>query len=131
MDWLAKFMPLLVALAVLAVNAFMAWVCWSMRQLAKTEVERIVAAAVEKLQAADKTIGETVDDHADRLLILEKGFEALPQQDDFRRLEAALAEVSKGQARSDATLVSVKESNVATQNAVDRLYRYMLERDKK
>lgn len=125
-EWLVKSMPLVG----LALNAFLAWIAWSLRQLAKTEVERIVAAAVEKLAAVDKNLGETVDDHSDRLLKLEEGFKALPQQEDFRRLESALADLAKGQARSDATLQGVKESNVATQNAVDRLYRYMLERDK-
>lgn len=122
-EWLKAFTPYLL----LAVNVFMAWIVWSLRQLAVNEVGRLIDAAVQKLTARAEKTDKTVDDHDDRLINIEAALKALPTTADIKRLEGAIGEVSVSMASANATLQGVKESNVATQNGVDRLYRFMLE----
>lgn len=63
MDQLIKYLPL----ALFILNALTAWACWSLRQLAKSEI----AAAVRTLQEKDEAICEDVDEHDTKITKLE------------------------------------------------------------
>ncbi|WP_165184744.1 DUF2730 family protein [Caulobacter soli] len=125
-----KFWPVLV----IVLNALTVWIAWSLRQLAKNEVERIVAAAVDLLKKADAeassrlaTVVEDVDEHDTRLTKLEEQLKALPQRADFERLEHGFSDLKAVVNGNAATLLGVEKGQENTQKAVDRLTNYLLE----
>ncbi|PHY20801.1 hypothetical protein CSW59_06140 [Caulobacter sp. BP25] len=81
-------------IAALAIQALTAWICWSLRQLATTEVKKLVDAAVASLTTADQEAEAAVDDHETRITVLEKDVEAI--RHDIAKLptKADLAQVS-------------------------------------
>ena len=107
--------------ALFAMNLVAAWACWSLRQLARSEVRQIVDAAVASLTKTGEEIAEEVDDHGDRILKVEVRVDALA--DDIAQLptKADLARV-EGEMKGMAMTAS------ATKSAVDRIEGYFLER---
>lgn len=93
MDALLKYWPVLATL----VNFFLAWIAWSMRQLARTEVDRLIAAAVAKLEGADEKTDEDLDALDTRMTKVEgsiagigKDIAALPTKADLARVEGEM-----------------------------------------
>ncbi|MDP1617328.1 DUF2730 family protein [Phenylobacterium sp.] len=92
MDHLIKYLPL----ALFLLNALTVWACWSLRQLAKSEIAEAVAA----LRAKDEAICEDVDEHDTKITRLEgqverieRDIENLPTKADIARLEGDVKEV--------------------------------------
>ena len=90
-----KFWPI----AALAIQLLTVWVCWSLRQLAITEVKKLVDAAVAVLTKVDEEAEAAIDDHESRIIKVEKDIEGL--RDDVAALptKADLAEV-KGEVKA-------------------------------
>lgn len=78
-----------------------AWAAWSLRQLARAEVQKIVAATEKRLQdqvdEADREIGA----HRDRLTKVETRLDDFPSKADLARLEGAIGEVKAAAARTE------------------------------
>lgn len=98
LETLAKFGPMAL---VLIINAVTAWAAWSMRQFAKSEVHKIVDAAVSKLVQRDADITKDVQAHGDRILKNEGQIAEiradildLPTKADVARLEGEVKGVS-------------------------------------
>lgn len=107
--------------ALFVMNLVAAWACWSLRQLAISEVRKIVDASVASLSAKDATIADEVDDHGDRILkvegridTLDKVVAGLPTKADLARVEGEVRAVGVDAA--------------ATKAGVDRLEGYFLQR---
>ncbi len=124
------------------INAVTAWGIWSVRQLTKREIGEAVAQAdsawERRHQNAETHRAEFADDvrdgladHERRLTVVEEGIKALPTREDIRGIERGIAELARNLSGATATMAAVKESNHATQAAVDRLYRYQLEQTRK
>ncbi|MFN3513444.1 MAG: hypothetical protein ACK41C_10385 [Phenylobacterium sp.] len=84
-------------------NLVAVWACWSLRALAKSEVERIVKAAVSQLSQTDTALDERVDGHQNRLTIAESQIQEirsdiqdLPTKADLERVSGEVRGVSKG-----------------------------------
>jgi len=87
----------------LAISLFILWVCWSLRQLAIQEVNKIVSAAVAALTKTDDEAEEAIDDHEGRLTRVEKDVEQirtdlndLPTMANFKELSGEMKVVAKG-----------------------------------
>lgn len=98
LEALAKFGPMAL---VLAINAVTAWAAWSMRQFAKSEVHKIVDAAVARLIQRDDGLASDVQGHGDRILTAEgqineirKDILDLPTKADVARIEGEVKGVS-------------------------------------
>ncbi|MDP1962401.1 MAG: DUF2730 family protein [Reyranella sp.] len=126
MKTVLQYWPILLVI----MNCLAVWIAWSLRQLATHEVVVHVDRALGPLVAADARLAEEVEDQGGRLAKLEESVKHLPRREDIERLAASVAGVDKAVAAQNATLQSVKESGRATQDAVDRLYRYFMEKDK-
>lgn len=107
--------------ALFALNLVAAWACWSLRQLARSEVRQIVDAAVAALAKTGEEIADEVDDHGDRILkvegridTLDKVVAGLPTKADLARVEGEVRAVGVDAA--------------ATKAGVDRLEGYFLQR---
>ena len=90
-------------IAALVINFLTAWFCWSLRQLAITEVKRLLEVAVAALTKTDEAAEETIDDHEGRLTRVEKDVEQirtdvsnLPTKADMKTLEGEMKVVVKG-----------------------------------
>lgn len=99
MEALAKYQPLIIVIF----NAVILWICWTLRQLAKTEVERLIAIAVEKLQGADRKTDLDVDALDTRVTKVEGAIEGvrediaeLPTKADLARVEGEVKVVAGG-----------------------------------
>lgn len=97
MEALLKYWPIIGSFVGLLFNAFIAWVCWTLRQYAKEEVTRIVAEAVKLLQLVDASAANRLDAVEDRVLTVEgrtDGIAAdiaeLPTKADIARLEGEI-----------------------------------------
>lgn len=124
MKQLLDYWPLLL----FVINAVTTGVALSLRQLAQKEVKAVVEAAVSQLAAEDRRIEGITDEHDHRLTVLEQGVKNLPTKEDMAKLAHSIAGISQSQAAQGATLAAVKESAGQTKEAVDRLYRYFLEK---
>lgn len=124
------------------INAVTAWGIWSVRQLTKREIGEAVSGAnaswEQRHQIAEarrdthaEDMREGLADHERRLTVVEEGIKALPTREDIRGIERGIAELARNLSGATATMAAVKESNHATQAAVDRLYRYQLEQTRK
>jgi hypothetical protein len=114
---LLKFWPLVALL----MQLFTVWVCWSLRQLAMSEVKKIVDAAFSSLNAKDTEISDEVDEHGKKIIRvegrldgLEKTVAQLPTKADLARVEGEIR--------------SVAGTAEATKAGVDRLEGYFLHR---
>lgn len=63
MTALLKYWPLVN----LPLSFFVAWICWSLRELAKAEVRTIVAQAITPVDERATKLTARVDDHHDKL----------------------------------------------------------------
>ncbi len=118
MDLFWKLLPYLLSVSF---SAFMAWVCWSLRQLAKSEVTKIVDAAVAKLSEKDEAICEDVEDHGERLTKVEAAVNHIEDKLDDLPSKADL-EVVRGEVRAvSATLVSTGEQLKACAAGIHRI----------
>lgn len=124
MKLLLTYWPLLL----FVINAVTTGVAWSLRQLAQKEVKALVDASHSVLAAEDRRIEQVTDAHAHRLTVLEEGMKNLPTKEDLARLATSIAAIGQTQAAQGAKLDAVKESAGSTQDSVDRLYRYFLEK---
>ena len=95
---LLKFWPIVIV----ALNVFVAWVCWSLRQLAKNEVTRLVDASEGRLFAKDAEMDARLDEHHDRLMKAEghigeirADIDQLPTKSDLTRVEEGLKAVGR------------------------------------
>lgn len=87
-------------IVVFVLNLGILWICWSLRQLAITEVKKLVDAAVASLTRVDEQAEAAIDDHETRLTRAEKDVEAirqdiakLPTKADLARLEGEVKSV--------------------------------------
>lgn len=119
-----QFWPILA----LALQGLTAWIAWSMHRLATDQVHGIVRDAVAPLVEVDQKLAREIDSHGDRLTTLEEAVKHLPTGEDVDKLTAAITSVDRNVAAQSATLVAVQEAGRATQNSVDRLYRFFLEK---
>jgi hypothetical protein len=132
-DAVLKYWPIIFVV----LQAASLWITWTLRQLARTEVKAIVDAAVADLKKADRDLGaahETLrgeaEQHHTRLTVVEEAIKGLPTRADMEKLGDAIAGVDKTLAATNATLVAVQAGGKATQDSVDRLYRFQLEQSK-
>lgn len=95
----AKFGPMAL---VLAINAVTAWAAWSMRQFAKSEVHKIVDAAVTRLTKRDDGLAADAQGHGDRILTAEgqiseirKDILDLPTKADLERVAGKVESVGR------------------------------------
>lgn len=65
-------------------NMGVLWICWSLRQLAVTEVKKLIDEAVRELKRVDDEAEAAIDDHENRITILTKDVEAI--RDDIAAL---------------------------------------------
>lgn len=71
-------------IAALFIQVFTVWVCWSLRQLAKTEVGVIVKAVDDKQTLVTNRLDERADAHHDRIVVAEGHIKEL--RDDITNL---------------------------------------------
>jgi hypothetical protein len=98
-------------IAALAIQLVTAWICWSLRQLATTEVKKLVDAAVASLTRVDDEAEVILDDHETRITVLTKDVEAiradiadLPTKADLAKVEGKVDTVS---AKLDGTRAGI------------------------
>lgn len=98
MAWLLKYLPLIA----FALQVPMVWVAWSLRQLAKTEVGKVVSEAEARLSAKDDAMDHRLDSHGDRLLQAESKIGELttdignlPTKADMARIEGEVKAVGR------------------------------------
>jgi septation ring formation regulator EzrA len=96
-------------------NFAVLWICWSLKQLAGTEVQKLVDAAVAALKQADSEAEAAIDDHETRLTRAEKDVEALrddiaklPTKADLARLEGEVKAVLKQVERAGAGIERIE-----------------------
>ncbi|MCY1648168.1 hypothetical protein OVA11_14180 [Caulobacter sp. SL161] len=96
-------------------NFAVLWICWSLKQLASTEVRTLVDAAVAALKQADSEAEAAIDDHETRLTRAEKDVEALrddiaklPTKADLARLEGEVKAVLKQVERAGAGIERIE-----------------------
>lgn len=99
LEALAKFGPMAL---VLAINAVTAWAAWSMRQFAKSEVHKIVDAAVSRLTQRDEALTGDIHNHGDRILTAESQIKEiradildLPTKADLERVAGKVESVGR------------------------------------
>lgn len=102
MDAILKYWPMIGTFVAVAANGFMLWVAWSLRQFAKTEVERIVKEAVAPLRQADVATDQALDGVESRVTRVEGAVEALrgdigdlPTKADLARVEGEIKTVGQ------------------------------------
>lgn len=93
-----KFWPLIHVVA----SVVILWICWSLRQLAIAEVNKIVSAAVAGLEKSDEKTETAVKGHEGRISdvehrvgSLEEDIRELPTKADLKALEGELKVVGK------------------------------------
>lgn len=106
-------------IAALAIQILTAWICWSLRQLATTEVKKMVDGAVAALTRADEEAEATLDHHGTRLTKVEKDVEGLHADVASLPTKADLAEV-----RGEVKTVSSKVDGARA--GIDRIEGYFL-----
>lgn len=89
MSSLAKYWPIVATL----LNFGVLWICWSLRQLAKTEVKAMVDVLRAELTRADSEAEAALDDHETRITRAEKDVEAIRQEIAQLPTKADLAKV--------------------------------------
>lgn len=112
---LMKFWPIIH----LVISLLILWVCWSLRQLAIQEVNKIVTAAVAGLSQKGDKLDGTVDDHEKRIIGVEKDVEGLLADIAGLATKADLARV-------EGEVKGVASTATATKAGVDRLEGYFL-----
>lgn len=102
-------------IAALVIQALTAWACWSLRQLATSEVKKLVDAAVASLSRADQEAEAALDDHETRITVLTKDVEAirhdiaqLPTKADHARLEGEVKSVGTQVQRTAAGIERIE-----------------------
>ncbi|MFD3263346.1 hypothetical protein [Phenylobacterium ferrooxidans] len=95
---LMKYWPM----ALVVLNAVTAWAAWSMRQFARSEVQKIVAEATAVLQARDREISDIVHEHGERIIKAEGQITEirsdildLPTKADLARVEGEVKAVGR------------------------------------
>lgn len=103
MNLVLKFWPVIL----LAINLGLAWLCWSLRQLAVQEVTRLIAAAGLKLEKSDETMAGNIDALDTRVTKAEAAIGEiradigeLPTKADIARVEGKIEGVAR---TADAT----------------------------
>lgn len=98
MALLLKYWPILL----FGTNLLAVWVCWSLRQLAKNEVQALVSSATGPINAAVEKAGHRADDHHDklgrhesRLDSIETDIKELPTKADLARVEGEVRAVGQ------------------------------------
>lgn len=91
-------------IVVFVLNLGILWICWSLRQLAISEVKKLVDAAVASLSQADSEAEAAIDDHETRITRAEKDVEAIRQDIAKLPTKADLARV-EGEVKSVGTQV--------------------------
>jgi hypothetical protein len=88
----------LAPLAQWLVMIFAAWICWSLRQMAKNAIDAVAA----KLTRVDEGLAEKIADHEGRLnthtgqiINIKENISELPKMSDFTRLEAEVRGVGR------------------------------------
>jgi len=114
---LLKYWPLLTV----PVNLFVLWICWSMRQFTKNEVQAIVAGATKPIVEAAEGLASRVAAHHDTIMRHDGQIEEI--RADIRDLptKADLARV-EGEIRTVADAVAAASAGIS------RLENYFLER---
>ncbi len=112
-----KFWPVIAFVAQLG----MLWIAWSLRQLAKTEVTKVVSEAEGRLNAKDDHMDGRLDEHHDRIMKVEARTAELA--DDIGRLPT-----KEDMARLEGEVKAVGREAAATNAGVARLEGYFLKR---
>lgn len=100
MKALLPYWPMISTFLSLLISGLAVWVCWSIRQFAKTEVERITASSETRLAAAIREQETRVDGHHDRIGEAEHSIREirddisnLPTKADLARVEGEIRSV--------------------------------------
>jgi hypothetical protein len=116
-----KYWPIIGFIAQIVFGMLSVWLCWSLRQFAKGEVEKIVNAVVVKLQAKDDLHSLTLAEHDGRLDKLDgqvdeirKDILDLPTKADIATLTGEIRTVGAGV--------------TAAQNGIERIEGFFLAR---
>lgn len=111
MDGIKINWPLIVTL----LNLGVLWICWSLRQLAISEVKKLIDAAVASLTKADSEAEAAIDDHETRITRAEKDVEALradiaalPTKADLARVEGEVKAILKQVERAGAGIERIE-----------------------
>lgn len=111
MATIKSYWPLIATL----LNLGVLWICWSLRQLAISEVKKLVDAAVAPLSRADSETEAALDDHETRIIRTEKDVEAirhdiaqLPTKADHARLEGEVKSVGTQVQRTAAGIERIE-----------------------
>lgn len=116
-DLLARYQ----AVFLLILNVGVVWICWSLRQLAKTEVNKVVDDARAALNAQHTKLSEKVESHHDTLgrhgahiEEIRADIRDLPTKADIERLNGEIRTVGRDVAAATA--------------GIERIESYFLER---
>lgn len=124
MSTFLKFWPLALTL----INFCSLWVAWSLRQMAKNEIERVVAIAVKALQDRDAAISAEVKEVEGDLDELDTAVTKLSGR--VEGIEHDIAQLpTKADIRGLEEQVKAVDGNVAqAQRGIDRIEGYFLQR---
>lgn len=117
MTALLKYWPLMTV----PVNLFVLWICWSMRQFTKNEVQAIVSGATKPIIDAAETLATRVTAHHDTLTRHDGQIEEI--RADIRGLPTKADLV-----RVEGEIRTVAEAVAAANAGISRLESYFLER---
>lgn len=111
MTTLLKYWPI----ALFVINLVTVWFCWSLRQLAQTEVRALVDAAVKPVVTQTEALKLRVDDHHDRLTLqtsliaeIRADIEGLPSKADLVRVEGEIKTVGAAVAAANAGIARIE-----------------------
>lgn len=121
MDAILKYWPMIGTFVAVGANGFMLWVAWTLRQFAKTEVERIVKEAVAALRQSDAATDLALDGVESRVTKVEGAVEAL-------RGDIADLPTKADLARVEGEIKVVGQAVDAAANGIGRLEGYFLTR---
>lgn len=111
MSILIKYWPI----ALFVINLVTVWFCWSLRQLAQTEVRALVATAVKPVIDDTAVLKRRVEDHHDRLTLqtsliseIRSDIEGLPSKADLVRVEGEIRTVGQAVASANAGIARIE-----------------------
>jgi poly-D-alanine transfer protein DltD len=103
------------AVFLLAFNAFIAWCCWTLREVAKTEVNKAVEEAKAALTAQHTRLLEKVEVHHDTLgrhgaqiEEIRADIKDLPTKADLEQIRGEIRTVGKDAASSSAGVLRIE-----------------------
>lgn len=102
-----------------ALNLVAVWICWTLRQLAKSEMAKAGAAIEEKIGAVTSSLDSRVDDHQNRLLVAEGEIRTIRAEIQDLPTKADIAEL-RGEVKA------VGRDVAAANSGIDRIENFFL-----